>query len=318
MPCWNYKILEGEYEPDRIICTECGDAFNHRSVTHNDYTYSHRCNAWVELWPGKHAHCALPTHAGECIGEVVTPRPANKNYQAPERKPVRIYTDGGYRGEVGGWGWYNPISKESAFGSEYPSTNQRMELMAAREAIDHYLDEPNLTIISDSAYLINAMTNKWYKRWQSNGWVNQKGQPVANRDLWEALVAFVTENPTIKFEKVKGHSGDEGNDRADQLATKGILDYLMSRRRIDELREMLHAHSYAYYVLGEVTLPDQEWDDMAKRLVQLHLQYPHALDHGYEAAYFKKFDGSTGFDMPWTDYIKGVAEKMVSRKKEVA
>jgi hypothetical protein len=57
---------------------------------------------------------------------------------------------------------------------------------------------------------------------------------------------------------------------------------------------------------------------MAKRLVQLHLQYPHALDHGYEAAYFKKFDGSTGFDMPWTDYIKGVAEKMVSRKKEVA
>jgi ribonuclease HI len=247
---------------------------------------------------------------------MIKPRPRNKDYQKPQEKPVRVYTDGGCRESVGGWGWWNSMNKESAFGSEFPSTNQRMELKAACEAIDHYLDEPNLIIVSDSRYLVNAMQNKWWARWEKNGWITAKGEAVANKDLWDSLVRFIKENPAIQFEWVKGHSGVEGNEAADKLATKGILDFLMSRRRIDELREMLHAHSYVYYELNETVISDHDWDEMAKKLVQLQVQYPHAKRQGYLAEYFQNFDGSTGFDMPWTDHIKGIAEKMVERHRE--
>ncbi len=316
MFCWNFQTYEGEYAPGEVTCGECGQDFDHKAETGDGGTYSHRCNNWVEIAPGKHAWCALPTHSGECIGEVVTHKPKLDYQQPAERKPVRVYTDGGYREGVGGWGWWEPVGRRSEFGSAAPTTNQRMELVAAFEAIDTFLDEPNLTIVSDSAYLINNMNEKWYERWKRNGWVTGKGQPIANKDLWEKLIWAVGKNPAVKFEKVKGHSGDPGNERADQLATKGIMDYLMSRRRIDELREMLHAHSYAYYMMNEVVITDHEWDEMARRLVELHVQYPHAIPQGYEAEYFKDFDGSTGFNMPWTDHIRQLAEKMVLMNQE--
>lgn len=316
MQCWSYQTYEGDYDPEeKPFCTECGERFNHVAVEGDGGMYSHRCGEWVELWPGKHAPCALPTHTGECIGEVAKPLPPKKNYNKPQELSMRVYTDGGCKEGVGGWGWWSSVGKDSAFGSDYPTTNQRMELTAAREAIDHYLDEPNLIIVSDSRYLVNGMNQRWWARWEKNGWINAKGEPVANQDLWESLAAFAKENPDIKFEWVKGHSGVEGNERADKLATKGMLDYLMSRRRIDELREMLHAHSYAYYVLYKTVITDAEWDAMARRLVELHVQYPHAKAQGYLAEYFQDWDGSTGFDMPWTDYIKEVAEKMVARKE---
>lgn len=319
MACWNYVTYEGEYGPGKVFCSECGEAFNHRAEESDGGTYSHRCNTWVELWPGKYAHCALPTHTGECLGEVVTPRPIKVAYnEKPEREPVRVYTDGGYRDQIGGWGWYEPISKRREFGSAYPTTNQRMEMTAAFEAIDTFMDEPNLTIVSDSAYVINSMKDKWYRRWQQNGWTNYKGQPVSNQDLWEKLIKAAEDHGGVKWEKVKGHSGDPGNEEADKMATKGILDFLMSRRRIDELREMLHVHSYVYYQLNQNVITDAEWDEMARKLVELHMQYPHAKLQGYEAEYFKDFTGGTGFDMPWTDHVKDLAHKMLDRMGNLA
>lgn len=316
MPCWNYQSYEGEYGPGKVFCSECGEVFNHRAETEEGGTYSHRCNTWVELWPGKFAHCALPTHAGECIGEVVTNRPIQTHYDKPEREPVRVYTDGGcYRDGIGGWGWYEPISKRREFGSDYPTTNQRMEMTAAFEALDTFMDEPNLTIVSDSAYVINAMNNKWYERWQSNGWVNAKGDAVANKDLWLKLIKVAEDHGSVKWEKVKGHSGDHGNEEADKLATKGMLDFLMSRRRIDELREMLHVHSYVYYVLKKTVVSDKTWNEMAEKLIGLHKQYPHSKEQGYEASYFKNFTGETGADMPWTEHVKDLAEKMLDRQE---
>jgi ribonuclease HI len=147
----------------------------------------------------------------------------------PERKPVRIYTDGGYRESTGSWAWFDPVSKKHDSGIDEQTTNQRMELMAACEAIDTFLDEPNLTIVSDSAYLVNTMSNRWYERWQKNGWVNSKGEAVANQDLWERLIAFLKENPDVRFEKVKGHSGDPGNEAADRLATEALMEFFAAR-----------------------------------------------------------------------------------------
>lgn len=317
MFCWNQQVCEGEYAEGAVFCGECGEPFNHTAETSDGGVYSHRCNNWIELWPGKFSHCALPVHNGECIGEVVTPRPIKKNYQKPEREPVRVYTDGGYREGIGGWGWYEPISKQREFGSAYPTTNQRMEMVAAFEAIDTFLDEPNLTIVSDSAYVINTMNEGHYKRWQKNGWLNSKQQPVANQDLWEKLIKVSEDHGNVKWEKVKGHSGDPGNEMADKMATKGILDFIMSQRQIDELREMLHAHAYIYYELNDNLISDSEWDGMARKLVGLQTTYPHSKERGYEWEYFKDFTGGTGFDMPWTDHIKRLALQMVLRQRNV-
>src|SRR6478736_7968456 len=182
-----------------------------------------KCKARAHYWKHHTGLCELAPHDEdvEHLIDVVTIETSKTDYS--RGGPVRVYTDGGYRGEIGGWGWWNETTDESDCGSEFPSTNQRMELRAAAEAIDHHLDSPDLTIVSDSAYLINCMNNNWYKRWHMNGWRNVRGEPVANQDLWETTARYVQENPNIKFEKVKGHSGDRGNDMADELATRGLL-----------------------------------------------------------------------------------------------
>jgi ribonuclease HI len=156
---------------------------------------------------------------------MVSVNTSKTNYSKPGG-PVRVYTDGGYRGGIGGWGWWNATTEESDYGSvAAPTTNQRMELQAAIEAIDSHLDDEELVIVSDSAYLINCMNHRWYDTWMANRWRNVRGEPIANADLWRALMAFLKENPKIRFEKVKGHSGDIGNDHADRLATKGIMEH---------------------------------------------------------------------------------------------
>ncbi len=108
---------------------------------------------------------------------------------------------------------------ESASGSENPTTNQRMELRAALEAIST-LERP-LEIVSDSTYLVNCFRDGWWKGWLARGWVNSQRKPVANRDLWEPIV-MAYQSGGINFKWVKGHSGDRWNDAADQLAVAEV------------------------------------------------------------------------------------------------
>lgn len=141
-----------------------------------------------------------------------------------------IYTDGstknnGYANSVGGWGYAviecgKMIVSQS--GAEAGTTNQRMELLAAIEGIEYTLHNymtpfDRIIVYTDSAYLHNCYTQKWYKNWQKNGWVNSKKQPVANRDLWEKLVHYF-EYPEVEFVKVKGHAGDKWNEIVDTIA----------------------------------------------------------------------------------------------------
>lgn len=127
----------------------------------------------------------------------------------------------------GGWGFCMDCNGDffhSDNGGSYDTTNQRMELTAAVEAIKYYKrfskgEKAKLVIYTDSAYLFNCWKEKWYKKWLENRWLNSKQQPVANRDLWELLIPSFKDK-TIQFVKVKGHADNKGNIEADRLATE--------------------------------------------------------------------------------------------------
>ena len=104
-------------------------------------------------------------------------------------------------------------------GSEPSTTNQRMELQAVLEALRANVGD--LTIVSDSTYVINCFRDRWWVKWRANGWRNSKKQPVANTDLWVPLVDLVEERRPV-FKWVKGHSGDVMNDLVDRLAVAAI------------------------------------------------------------------------------------------------
>ena len=146
-----------------------------------------------------------------------------------------IYCDGstrgnGYEGSVGAWACLvheggNIIFKNCR--AEKNTTNQRMELTAAAEALEKVMFDyacPNdkVVVYTDSAYLHNCYTQKWYKNWQKNGWKNSKKEPVANRDLWERLFPYF-DNKQIEFVKVKGHAGVEYNEIVDTMAQNASM-----------------------------------------------------------------------------------------------
>lgn len=136
----------------------------------------------------------------------------------PARPPTVVYTDGACSGNPGpgGWAWIVPDGP-FASGHAPDTTNQRMELAAALEAV-RALDDP-LEIVSDSTYVVNCFRDGWWKGWLARGWLNSQKKPVANRDLWEPLVEAATARG-VSFRWVKGHGGDRWNDLADRLAVE--------------------------------------------------------------------------------------------------
>ena len=134
---------------------------------------------------------------------------------------VEIYTDGACTGNPGPGGWAAILFCKGAsreiHGFSAWSTNNQMELMAAIMGL-HALNMPcKVKLYSDSAYLCNAFNNGWLKRWQRNGWVNKKREPVANRELWEQLLKYADIHQIV-WNKVKGHSDNIYNNRCDELA----------------------------------------------------------------------------------------------------
>lgn len=141
---------------------------------------------------------------------------------------LEIYTDGslkkmGKNMTFGAWGFIVvQDGKEiyEASGSEYGTTNQRMELEAIAQALEYIITirRPNerVTIYSDSAYAINCYLQEWYVKWVSNGWVNSKNEDVANRDQWEKIIPYF-DNFWYSFSKVPAHSGMYWNERCDKM-----------------------------------------------------------------------------------------------------
>lgn len=161
-----------------------------------------------------------------------------------EEMKYLIYTDGSTRNNgktnaVGGWAYviltFNEqipeyYGRDQNSGAELNTTNQRMELTAAINALKslnewHLVrDEDGVVVFSDSAYLINCYKQNWWVNWEKNGWKNSKKQPVANKDLWERLIPFFKDE-RIKWEKVKGHENDVWNCYVDNLAQNASAKY---------------------------------------------------------------------------------------------
>jgi len=135
--------------------------------------------------------------------------------------PTVVYTDGACKGNPGpgGWGWVVPDGLRSN-GGEPLTTNQRMELTAALDAL-RSLPGP-VVVVSDSTYVVNCFRDGWWKGWIKRGWKNSKKEPVANRDIWEPLIElYRSRSDEIEFRWVKGHAGNEWNEVADELAVAG-------------------------------------------------------------------------------------------------
>jgi ribonuclease HI len=130
---------------------------------------------------------------------------------------LSVFTDGACSGNPGPGGWAWAIDRSTyASGSEAVSTNQRMEIRAALEAVTAL--DPPLLVVSDSTYVVNCFRDRWWEGWLLRGWMTSSRKPVANRDLWEPLVAAVADRDDIAFNWVKGHSGHAMNDFVDGLA----------------------------------------------------------------------------------------------------
>jgi len=129
------------------------------------------------------------------------------------------YTDGACSGNPGpgGWAWAIP-GGEYASGAEAHTTNQRMEVTAAFEAV-RAIPGP-LEVVSDSTYVVHCFRDRWHEGWKRRGWRNSQKQPVANRDLWEPFIELVLARGDVSFRWVKGHSGDPMNDVVDRLAVE--------------------------------------------------------------------------------------------------
>jgi ribonuclease HI len=135
---------------------------------------------------------------------------------------IVTYTDGACSGNPGpgGWAWaVAPSGDINDSGREARSTNQRMEIMAAYQAVIHFEDDPRIIrIVSDSTYVVKCFNDGWWRGWHKRGWKNSQRQPVANRDLWEPFIELVIKRGRVEFEWVKGHSGNRMNDYVDALA----------------------------------------------------------------------------------------------------
>lgn len=141
-----------------------------------------------------------------------------------DKKQVVMYTDGACKGNpgVGGWGvslQYGPHRKE-LFGGEAETTNNRMELTAAIEGLKQLKQACKVTIYTDSKYVMQGM-EEWLAGWKARGWKTASKSPVKNVDLWQQLDELVGKHE-VTWQWVKGHAGDEGNERADELANMGV------------------------------------------------------------------------------------------------
>lgn len=137
---------------------------------------------------------------------------------------VEIWTDGACKGNpgVGGWGaWLRAGGHErELFGGEAVTTNNRMELTAVIEALQALKRPCTVNLHVDSTYVMKGMST-WIAGWKRNGWRTGDKKPVKNVDLWQALDEQVARH-TITWTWVKGHSGDVGNEKADELANRGV------------------------------------------------------------------------------------------------
>jgi ribonuclease HI len=140
---------------------------------------------------------------------------------------ITIYTDGACKGNPGpgGWGAWLRVGghEKELWGGEPLTTNNRMELTAVIEALAALKRHSPVVIHTDSEYVRQGITN-WIHNWKKRGWKTADHKPVKNLDLWQRLDALAADH-AVQWRWVKGHAGDPGNERADELANRGASEY---------------------------------------------------------------------------------------------
>ena len=138
-----------------------------------------------------------------------------------ERKHIVIHTDGGASGNPGPGGWGAVLEwgehRKELSGGYRLTTNNRMELTAAIRALEALKKPCNVTLYSDSQYVVHGMTKGWALRWRANGWMRNKKEPAVNSDLWSKLLDLDDQHD-VQWRWLRGHAGHRENERADRLA----------------------------------------------------------------------------------------------------
>lgn len=141
-----------------------------------------------------------------------------------QMEQIEIYTDGACKGNPGPGGWgallRSGTHEKEIFGGERHTTNNRMEITAVIESLKLVKKKAKVCIFTDSTYVKDGISS-WIKQWKINGWKTAAKKPVKNEELWRELDLLVSQHQ-IEWVWVKGHAGDEGNERADALANKGV------------------------------------------------------------------------------------------------
>lgn len=144
-------------------------------------------------------------------------------------KEVTLYTDGACSGNPGAGGYAAILQYRSAekviSGGEAQTTNNRMELLAVIEGLKALTEPCSVMVYSDSAYVVNAFEQGWLKGWINNAWRTADNKPVKNGELWQQLVELCGRH-LVRFNKVKGHSTDERNNRCDKIAREEVAKIL--------------------------------------------------------------------------------------------
>ena len=138
--------------------------------------------------------------------------------------PVVVYTDGACKGNPGPGGWGALLRwkghEKELFGGELDTTNNRMELTAVIQALSALKSRCEVAVYTDSVYVKDGIT-KWIHGWKQRGWRTADKKPVKNVELWQRLEALAAQHD-VQWHWVRGHDGDPGNERADELANRGV------------------------------------------------------------------------------------------------
>ncbi len=149
----------------------------------------------------------------------------------PSPQVVEVFTDGACSGNPGPGGWGAILrwrgKEREICGGEPDTTNNRMELMAAIRALETLKRPVQVRLHTDSKYVKDGIT-EWLPRWKTRGWKTADKKPVKNMDLWQRLEAALARH-SVEFHWVRGHAGHPENERADELARKGLLQSLSQR-----------------------------------------------------------------------------------------